>query len=135
MGPTLANRVARRHLHAWSKEDGIIINVFDDSPPHAPINIDHVPPELDRGAVIDFLAGVITGRGWEVAPGKRPHRWEGSRSPREFFVVRPGHHSGDDHTDWDGDSEEHIAFLRRIMTALEEVGEFAGEKLVIISES
>jgi hypothetical protein len=135
MEPTFANRVARRHLHAWSSSDGLIVNIWDDSPPHAPILIEgEWPAGLDKAGFIDFLAGYMMSRGWEIKP-KDSWRWEGASAPRQFEVKHPDYHSKDDWPHTAETEREHNEFLNRIRTALEQIGEYAGHKVVVISES
>lgn len=124
-----AKLVAHFYLTAQRPEDTILVNVWDDSPPGAPIYIEGNLPEyadFTKEQVYNWLAGVAQGAGYDIK-AEGGFGWGG---PVHFKVKHPTMTTYDDAVD----NEAHHEFLQglvRLFTGLE----YGGHKLYVVSES
>jgi len=123
-----ANRVASLYLTARRPENAINVNVWDDSPPGAPIYIEGELPEgadFTKAQVYNFLAGASRGAGYKIkalaGPWGRPNR---------FHVAHPTMKSYDDAVD----HEAHSDFLDGLVTLFSGLG-YGGFEFNVYSES
>lgn len=142
----LKSRIAWRYLKTGSTDaNSITVNVYDDSPPEVPIYVEGDLrklrfPEVEPEQVIDFLAGMTIGAGYEIlATG--PYAWQGSRYPLAFKVVNPKLKSLNGVWDKGAPKEDrmvweqiHHEFLQELVHLFSGKA-YAGHPLQVISES
>jgi len=123
-----APRLAALHLIGRRPERAIHVNVWDDSPPGAPVYIEGELPgtaDFTKADVYNFLAGVVTGAGYEIEAGA--YRWGIPSHPK---VRHPTMKSYDDAVD----HAAHSAFLHDLVNLFTGL-DFGGIPLNVYSES
>lgn len=140
-------RIATRYLHANRPPNTIAINVWDDSPPGAPLYIEGHRDELwklweppDKAALYSFLAGIAVGAGYEVGstPGGGWYDgWKGANRVIAPKVLNPAarkNEHGEAIYDDAVDNRDHTAFLHDLV-ALYSGKSFGHYQFYVYSES
>jgi hypothetical protein len=124
-----SSRVASLYLMASRPGNTINVNVWDDSPPGAPIHIEGALPqdaEFTKAQVYNFLAGAAMGAGYKIK-AKTGLVW-GQTS--RFHVAHPTMNSYDDAVD----NKAHTDFLDDLVVLFSGL-EYGGFKFNVYSES